>query len=168
MPVRVYRFILLASIATLALLAAGARHAFAQQNPLQATLSNTQGLDFGRFVAGSGGTVVLVPGRPRSSTGGVLLLSSPNASLAGFNVGLTGHGGGNHKEVKITLPPNGTVRLTSGAHSMAVDTFVSSPETLPSIPNGGTTLSVGATLVVAPNQPAGDYSGTFSVTVNYQ
>ena len=163
MPVCRYRFILLAGIATLALLAAGARHAQAQH----VTLSNTRGLDFGRFVAGSGGTVVLAPDRPRSSTGGVVLLNSQNTGLAGFNLGRTGNGG-NNKAVVITLPPNGATRLISGANSMAVDTFVSSPATLQSIPNGGTTLSIGATLTVAPNQAPGNYSGTFSLTVIYQ
>ena len=33
---------------------------------------------------------------------------------------------------------------------------------------GGTTLSIGATLTVAPNQPAGTYSGSFPLTVNFQ
>lgn len=160
---RVYRFILLAGIAIPALLAAGARHAYAQQ----VTLSNTRGLEFGRFVAGSGGTVVLDATGQRSRTGGVVLLNSANVGQAGFNIGRTGNSGGN-KSIIISLPPNGATRLINGAHSMAVDAFVSSPATLDAIPNGGTTLSVGATLTVAPNQAPGNYSGTFSLTVNYQ
>lgn len=163
MPVRRYRFILLAGIATLALLAAGARPAHAQQ----VTLSNARGLDFGRFIAGSGGTVVIGPGGARSVTGGVLPLNSSSAGQAVFNVGRTGNGGGN-RAVIISLPANGATRLTSGANSMAVNAFVSSPATLQAIPSGGTTLSLGATLVVAPNQAPGNYSGTFSLTVNYQ
>lgn len=163
MPVRRYRFILLAGIATLALLAAGARPAHAQQ----VTLSNARGLDFGRFIAGSGGTVVIGPGGARSVTGGVLPLNSTGAGQAVFNVGRTGNGGGN-KAVIISLPANGATRLNSGANSMAVNSFISAPATLQSIPTGGTTLSIGATLVVAPNQAPGNYSGTFSLTVNYQ
>lgn len=163
MPVRRHRFIPLAGIATLALLAAGARPAHAQQ----VTLANARGLDFGRFIAGSGGTIVIGTGGARSVTGGVLPLNSSGAGQAVFNVGRTGNGGGN-RAVIITLPANGATRLTSGVNSMAVNNFVSSPATLQAIPTGGTTLSLGATLVVAPNQAPGNYSGTFSLTINYQ
>jgi hypothetical protein len=166
MPVRRYRFILLAGIATLALLAAGARHAFAQIQPEQVVLTNTSGLDFGRFVAGSGGTVVVDPAGLRSRTGGVVLLNSSTAAQAAFNVGRTGNTDRN--DAIISLPPNGAIRLTSGANSMAVDNFVSWPASTIVVPAGGTTLAVGATLVVAPNQAPGTYSGTFPVIVNYQ
>ena len=163
MPVRRYRVVLLAGSASLALSALAVPDAFAQQT----TLSTARGLDFGRFVAGSGGTVILAPTGLRSRTGGVVLLNSPTAGQAAFNVGKSGNGGGS-KAVIITVPANGAIRLTSGANSMAVGTFVNSPGTLLSIPNGGTTLSVGATLTVAPNQAPGSYSGTFPMTVNYQ
>ena len=163
MPGRRDRFILLAGIATLALLAAGARPAFAQQ----VSLGNARGLDFGRFVAGTGGTIVLTPGGLRSRTGGVVLLNSPTTGQATFNVGRSGNGGAN-KGIVISLPANGAIRLASGANSMAVGNFVNTPGTLLTIPAGGTTLSIGATLTVAPNQAPGTYSGTFPVTVNYQ
>lgn len=133
----------------------------------QITLSNARGLDFGRFVAGSGGTIILSPTGVRSRTGGVVLLNSPAVGHAIFNVGKTGNGGGG-KAVIISLPPNGSVRLNSGLNSMAVNTFVNNPATLLSVPNGGTTLGVGATLVVSPNQPPGAYTGSFSLTVNFQ
>jgi hypothetical protein len=165
MPVRRNRFTLLASIAILALLAAGARHASAQQ---QIVLNNTRGLDFGRFVAGSGGTIILSPTGVRSRTGGVVLLNSANAGQAAFIVGRSNRNGNNAKAIIISLPPNGATRLANGVNSMAVGTFVSTPDTLTSLPAGGTTLSVGATLTVAPNQAPGNYSGTFSLTVNYQ
>lgn len=168
MPVRRHRLILLAGTATLALLAAGARPAHAQ-----VTLGNARGLDFGRFVAGSGGSVVIGPGGARSATGGVLPLNSSSAGQAVFNLGWIEHSGGDTAStspitVTITLPPDGAICLTSGASCMAVHTFVSSPATLQSIPHGGTTLSLGATLVVAPNQAPGNYSGSFSLIVNYQ
>lgn len=163
MPVRRHRFILLAGIATLALLAAGARPALAQQ----ITLSNVRGLDFGRFVAGSGGTVVVSPAGLRSRTGGVVLLNSASAGQAVFNLDRSGNGSSS-KAIIITLPANGATRLTSGANSMGVNNFVSTPASLASIPAGGTTLSVGAALTVAPNQAPGNYSGSFSLTVNYQ
>ncbi|VXC56042.1 DUF4402 domain-containing protein [Massilia sp. 9I] len=138
-------------------------HAHAQQ----IVLTNTRGLDFGSFVANTGGTVVLSPTGVRSRTGGVVLLNSPGAGQAGFNVGKS-NGGATNKAVIISTPANGSVRLSSGANSMAVNTFVTNPASIASVPNGGTTLGVGATLTVAPSQPPGNYTGTFSLTVNFQ
>jgi len=150
-----------ASAVVLALCAASQAHA------QQIVLSNTRGLDFGRFVANSGGTIVISPTGVRSRTGGVVLLNSPTVGQASFNVGKSSSGG-NNKAVAISLPTNGSTRLTSGANSMAVSTFVSNPASIQTVPNGGTTLGVGATLTVAPNQAPGTYSGTFSLTVNFQ
>jgi hypothetical protein len=167
MPAGRYRFVMFASSAVRALLAfafvLAARDTLAQQ----VVLNNIRSLDFGRFVAGSGGTVVLSPAGLRSRTGGVVLLNSPSIGQAAFNVGRISRDDEN-RAVIITLPDNGATRLTSGADSMAVGDFVNTPTALLSIPDGGTTLSVGATLTVAPNQAPGNYSGTFSLIVNYQ
>ncbi|MDB5745840.1 MAG: YapH protein [Massilia sp.] len=160
---RSFRYACIVGIAIPVLLAIPARDAFAQQ----ITLSNARGLDFGRFVASSGGTVVLNPAGLRSRTGGVVLLNSPGAGQAAFNVAKFSNGNGN-KAIIISLPSNGATRLTSGTNSMNVVTFVRSPGTLQTVPNSGTTLSVGATLTVAPNQAPGSYSGTFPLTVNFQ
>ena len=160
MLVRLYRFILLAGIATLALLAAGARTAHAQQ----VGLSNIRGLDFGRFIAGSGGAIIVTPAGVRSRTGAVVLLNSPSAGQAAINVS---RGSSKKTVVDISLPSNGSIRLSSGANSMAVGSFVSSPAFTMSVATPAT-LSIGATLTVAPNQPPGVYSGTFPVTVNFQ
>lgn len=144
--------------AMLALLAFPMRNATAQQ----VQLDNIRGLDFGRFVAGSGGTVTLHADGRRTSTGGVILLNSLSTGQAEFNAAP-----GNTSS-SILLPPNGSTRLSSGAGSMALNDFTSKSTALPSSPAGGTTLSVGATLVVAPNQAPGNYSGSFSLIVNYQ
>jgi len=132
----------------------------------QVVLSNTRGLDFGRFVAGTGGTITVSPTGVRSRSGGVVLLNSPTVGSASFNVGKSSNGAG--KAVIISVPANGSTRLNSGGNSMAVNTFVNNPASIASVPNGGTPLSVGATLSVAPNQPAGNYTGSFSLTVNFQ
>lgn len=142
---------------------AGQRAAHAQQ----LSITSASKLDFGRFVAGSGGTVVLSPTGARSRTGGVILLTSPATGPAMFNVGKGSNGAGS-KAVIISLPSNGSTRLSSGANSMAVNNFVNNPASLASVPNGGVALGVGATLVVAPNQPPGNYTGSFSLTVNFQ
>lgn len=150
-----------AGVLIVCLLAPSAAHA------QQIVLTNTRGLDFGRFVASSGGTVTVSPTGVRSRTGAVVLLNSPTVGQAGFTVGRSSNGGAN-KAVTITLPANGTTRLSSGTNSMAVNTFVNNPAMIQSVPNGGTTLSVGATLTVSPNQAPGAYSGSFNVTVNFQ
>jgi hypothetical protein len=132
----------------------------------QITVSNSKSLDFGRFVAGSGGTVMVAPSGLRTRTGGVVLLNSPTAGAAAFL--LTKNGGTTSKAVVITLPANGSVTLTSGSNSMPVNNFVSNPATILSLPANGLTLTVGATMTAAPNQPAGNYSGSFPLIVNFQ
>lgn len=134
----------------------------------QVMIANTRGLDFGRFVAGSGGAVAISPTGVRSRTGAVVLLNSPGVSQASFTVSKSSNGGGN-KAVIISLPGNGQIRLSSGSNSMAVNSFVSSPSNgMSSVSVSGTPLAVGATLTVAPNQAPGAYSGSFSVIVNFQ
>lgn len=164
MPLPRYPGSLAAGALALAALAPFGQHSAHAQ---QIVLSNARSLDFGRFVAGTGGTVTVSPLGVRSRTGGVILLNSPNAGQAGFNVGKSDSGNGD-KAIIISVPSNGSTRLDSGAHSMAVDSFVNNPASLVSVPVGGTPLSVGATLVVAPNQPAGTYTGSFALTVNFQ
>ena len=69
----------------------------------------------------------------------------------------------------ITLPPNNTIELTSGANTMTIETFTSSPSGSGQILfTGFSFVSVGATLTIGANQPAGTYTGTFDVTVDYQ
>lgn len=133
----------------------------------QLVLNNTRSLDFGRFVAGSGGTITISANGVRSRTGGIVLLNSPSTGQAGFTVNRATNGGGN-KAIVISVPANGSIRLSSGANSMAVSNFVNNPTNILAVPTGGATLSIGATLTVAPNQPAGTYSGSFPLTVNFQ
>lgn len=124
---------------------------------------NTQALAFGSFAAGSGGSVTVSSGGIRSAGGGVVLLSSGAGAAAQFSVT-----GDPNVSYAISLPADGTVSLASGANSMAVNTFTSSPSLTGTLgAGGGQTLSVGATLSVGSNQAIGSYSGAFDVTVNY-
>ena len=126
-------------------------------------ISHTQALAFGKFVAASGGTVVVSPGGVRSKTGGVVLVSSGAGTAAQFAVS-----GDANLTYAISMPGNGVVSLVSGANSMAVNNFTSSPNLTGKLGAGGTqTLFVGATLSVGGNQATGSYSGVFDVTVNY-
>jgi hypothetical protein len=150
-------------LAMAAFLLCAAHAAMAQQ----IVLTNSRALDFGRFVAATGGTITVSPTGARTRTGGVVLLNSPSAGAAVFSVGKS-NGGATNKAVAITLPANGSVRLTSGANGMALSAFVTSPATILTVPNGGMTLSVGATMTVSPNQPRGSYSGSIPLIVNFQ
>ncbi|MDP2258029.1 MAG: DUF4402 domain-containing protein [Polaromonas sp.] len=131
---------------------------------LIAISNSTQALAFGSFVAGSGGSVtVAVNPLGRSASGGVFLVPSGIWSAASFSV--TGDPSATYA---ITLPANGVVSLTSGSNTMAVDSFTSNPALTGQLSVGGSqTLMVGATLSVGSNQASGSYSGSFSVTVNY-
>lgn len=160
------RLALLASAAVLAALAALLLLAARDSNAQQLAIGNLRALDFGRFVAGSGGAITISPTGLRSRSGGVVLLNSPSTGQAMFSLGRSG--GEEGRAVVISLPPNGSTLLSSGSASMAVNAFVHEPANLVSIPTGGATLSVGATLMVAPDQAPGHYTGTFSLIVNYQ
>ncbi len=129
------------------------------------SITRTADLSFGAFTAGSGGTVAVAASGLRTRTGGVILVNQGgSASAAQFNV--SGTGGA---VVILTLPADGTVTLSDGSHTMALNTFVSSPVGLGTLSGGGTlSFSVGATLSVGASQPPGSYSGVFSVTVVYQ
>jgi uncharacterized protein DUF4402 len=104
----------------------------------------------------------------RSATGGVALAASP-FSAAQFSI--TGPPGPVH--FAVILPARITIQRVGGTETMAVDRFRSnvnsdcasgaSPKNCPGSPYS---LLVGATLHVDPNQAAGQYVGTFTVTVN--
>lgn len=127
------------------------------------TLSNPQQLAFGKFAAGSGGTVTIHPNGSRSRGGSVVLLPSAGGSVAQFSI--TGEPGSTYA---VTLPANGTVVLASGQSTMAVNGFSSFPQATGQFGLGGSqTLSVGATLSVGPNQAPGSYSGSFNVSIDY-
>ena len=126
-------------------------------------MSNTAGLTFGKFAAGSNGTVTVSPGGGRRADGGVILVPSGVATAAQFVVF-----GDANLTYAISMPSNGVVSLVSGANSMAVNNFTSSINSISKLgAGGGQTLFIGATLSVGGNQTAGSYSGMFDVTVNY-
>lgn len=133
----------------------------------QLSLVNTRSLNFGRFVAGIGGSITVSPAGARSRSGGVILMNSAGAGSASFSL-VTLNGSGATKSVIVSLPGNGVVLLSNGQFTMPVRNFVSGSGTVFLLSPAGATIDVGATLDVAPNQPAGSYSGSFQLTVNYQ
>lgn len=125
-------------------------------------ISNSQGLSFGKFVAANG-SVTLSPSGTRAAGGGIVLLQTGPGQAAQFVV--TGDANATYA---VTLPADGTVTIASGGNSMSVNGFTSNPASTGLLPGGGTQLlSVGARLDVTAGLPAGAYSGTFSVVVDY-
>lgn len=67
----------------------------------------------------------------------------------------------------VTLPSSANISETGG-ETMLVDGFVSSlPGNTGTLTGGTTDFQLGATLNVGAAQAAGDYTGTFTVTVEY-
>lgn len=130
------------------------------------TLNNGAALSFGAFTAGSGGTIQISSGGGRSKTGGVLLVTQ-GGSPAAAQFTVTGTP---NAVFTISLPVDGTVLLSDGGgNTMALNSFVSSPNGVGTLSGGGSQLiNVGASLTVSNQQVSGAYSGSFSVTVNYQ
>jgi hypothetical protein len=128
------------------------------------TITNTQDLAFGRFSANTGGTVVISTAGVRTSTSSVAL-STVGSTQTASSFDITGDGSSTYT---ITLPTNGTVTIDDGAsHTMAVNDFVSNPSATGTLSSGAQTVTVGATLTVGSGQTPGDYTGTFTVTVEY-
>ena len=130
-------------------------------------VSKVQDLSFGAFSAGAGsGTVTISNSGTRSSTGGVTLL---NLGVSYFNAVfdieappgtiITVINGSN---INLTGSNGGTATLQIGSCSPA------SPFTTTASPPSRTPVSIGGTLTVGSSPTPGTYSGTFSVTFNYQ
>ncbi len=123
------------------------------------SISSGGDMDFGTMVTtGTAGTVTVTPAGARSSVDVDLLGGIPAA--ASFDAT-----GASDATYSIILPSSAT--LSSGGNTMTVDTFTDDAGASPTLVGGSDTFNVGATLHVDANQAAGLYSGTFTVTVNY-
>ena len=128
------------------------------------SITNSTDLRFGNVAANPTltGTVVITPAGLRSAGGGATLpVITGTFGVATFTV--TGEGTSTYA---ITLP--GTVTLTgTPGGTMTVDNFASTPSGTGTLAAGTQNVTVGGTLNVGAAQAAGSYTGTFSVTVNY-
>lgn len=121
------------------------------------------------------GTVTVAPNGTRTSTGGVTLIGSSHhpAEFAGMKPTQA------NRPVRMRVGSN-TVLLTGPGAPMVVSLFranTNPAQTLSTIPrnfqvqqasNGAFALFVGATLVVNANQQPGTYTGTWTLTLDYQ
>lgn len=103
------------------------------------------------------GTVTIAVGGGKSVTGGVSDLGGSHAAGA-FTV--TGASGASYS---VTIPAS--VSLTGPGTAMSASLTDDASGTLT---GGSETFNVGATLSVGANQTAGSYSGTYTVSVDYQ
>jgi hypothetical protein len=131
-------------------------------------LSQTN-LEFGNIAVNTNsGTVKLdATTGDREETGGVTLPAiTGTVSRATFKVD-----GESNYLFSITLPADGVVKLThtvDASQKMPVDAFLADVDvTGTNLVSGTKEFNVGATLSVNSAQPAGEYSGTFTVSVNY-
>lgn len=138
------------------------------------SLTTTDALEFGSFVAGSGGTVTIAAASGlRTSTGTVLLVNSSSRE-ARLSVSCTVDGGSDSCTTSSTysVDPVADTTLTSGGNTMPIGSFsaysIQTGSSSGQLASGSDTLKIGATLTVGNNQPPGNYSGSFSVTVIYQ
>ena len=122
-------------------------------------ISNTQSLKFGTFATSTSGNVVISTSGNRSSSGGVLLLGGTYQS-ASFNVTGTAN-----CSYSISLPSS--TSMSNGSQSMTINSFTKNPSNGSLNSSGYQNLDVGATLQASSGQQEGSYSGSFTVTVNY-
>ena len=130
------------------------------------TLTATTPLAFGALSpTAAAGTVTVDPAGVRTGTN-VTLSAFAVPSASNFNAT-----GAISTTYAITLPLDNVVKLTDGtpAHDMKVNTFKCSYATNTSTLSaaGIDNFKVGATLSVAASQFPGAYTGTYSVTINY-
>jgi len=128
------------------------------------SISKTVDMNFGNIAVSSTlGNVVLATDGTRTKIGGVTLPAvTGTVTAAQFTVNGLGT-----SSFSITLPT--TYTITSGANTMNIDTFTSTPSGSGSLVGGTQTIKVGATLDVAASQAAGTYTNAtgFPVIVNY-
>jgi len=132
----------------------------------EVTVSNTSGLAFGTIVADpdDAGTISVDTDGDRTCGD---LVCSETASAASFDVtGTTG------ETVTISVPADVTLTNDDGDEMTADLTSSDSTLTLVDLSDpletGNNTFTVGGDLGVAADQADGDYTGTFTVTVDYE
>jgi hypothetical protein len=134
-------------------------------------ISITQKADlaFGKFIAGSGGTVTVSTSGVRTNTGVTLIASTTTA--AKFDVS-----GEKNATYAITIPTSVTLTGGSGTDTMSfapVNDLTAGGAVTGTVPSGALdgsgkqSIYVGGVLTVAANQVSGDYSGALNVGVEY-
>lgn len=131
----------------------------------QISVVHTGDLDFGTILRGTtAGRVVINPRTgARTVTGGVVAAGG-TPRRATFTIS-----GTPRRVVTIRVTPTSTTLTNGTGGSMLVNAFTLNGSANRRLSAAGTiALGVGARLNVAANQPDGVYTGSFTLTVNYQ
>jgi len=134
------------------------------------TITNNSALGFGNIATGVAGTVLLNPANAsRTASSGVVLPPTQTGSVTAADFTVSGEGG---TAYTLTLPAQ--TNITQGGNNISINAFTSTLTSLSGGILGGTggtigtqDVKVGATLNILSTQVPGSYTGTFSVTVNY-
>jgi hypothetical protein len=122
------------------------------------TVTAVDDLQFGTIITGAAASTVDITPAGGFTCGAGLVCSGTN-SEGSFNItGTTG------QTVSISVPAS--VTLNSGANSMTAS-LTSSASSAVLVANAAS-FTVGGSLAVGANQADGDYTGTYTVTVDYQ
>ena len=122
------------------------------------SITKNADLNFGEVIPSSGGNVIMGPGGVRSVSGGGVVLGTAPGNAAEFTIV-----GGIGASYTVTMSPDAT--LTGPGPDMFVTGFTSDATGVLTV--GTETFGVGGDLYINPSQPAGVYSGSFDVNVNY-
>lgn len=123
------------------------------------SLTKTADLNFGAVTAVATPSVVTIAANGARTGDANVLIGGGSPAAASFTVA-----GDADRAFTFTLPA-GAATLTSGVDTMTVDTWTSdAPAT---VTGGSVPVNVGGNLNLGAAQAAGDYTGTFAVTVTY-
>jgi len=120
-------------------------------------------LNFGEIITGNvSNAITLTPQGVRSAR-----VAGSLGSSTGVIVPTLAVAGNHNTSINIILPSSATI--SNGAATMTVSGFTQNLGATPILDaNGNALFSVGATLNVGANQPTGQYTGTFAISVAYQ
>lgn len=139
-------------------------------------VSKTRDMQFGNFVANSGGTVTVAPASgARTKSGSVVLLAGTAPAAAQFAVTADDAGGATYRVVFTKTD------LTDGTNTLEIsdiDVTSGGVDVLASAGTGGTgtslvltgdkTLDVGATIDIGASDAPGAYAGSITATATYE
>ncbi len=126
--------------------------------PIVVTHTPGAALKFGKFTAGAGGAVVVSPAGSASVTGDVALVLGSSSAADSF---------------LVEGDPNRGFAILTAAGNVSFAGVSLAFTTLPSAATGNldaagaASFTIGGTLSVPANAAPGSYTGTYSVTVNY-
>lgn len=124
------------------------------------SISEQDSLDFGTMIAptDTSKTVTIATNGTRSGDSSILVGNGGQAGL--FNVK-----GADSQSMTISVTDSTT--LTGAGDPMTVDNFVTEPASTLTLTGTSGQIKVGADLTVGQGQDAGEYTGTYKITVSY-